>query len=301
MDIIDKIVIGSIVDRVIISATFRIPEKIKQNYKINGDLGNARNWKAKVILANSGGKKGEWDKVGYVMISLNSNYIIPVARADEHQTGHELIWHLKRKKLIPDEKYYSFYSIDHDYFYKSKLQDYLKMYQKALEYGIDPEFEVQDYDSRYSTTIKEFVDNDGKFIDYSKYDKLPPRGKRIIDFFENIANEYKNLISKNIIRDKDIENLFDDVLNGMEVLSKFDLETFAGYQYSKVRDEIIKASGENDYKKLGEILFGFNGVKNSIHTALKDSSDEKIKKRGIDTLFVNRERGIKEFNRLSEI
>ena len=67
-------------------AQFVIPSKIAKNFKIVGDLSNIADWKAKVLRNNSGDKKiGSWDNVGYVFISILSNEIIPIARADEHE------------------------------------------------------------------------------------------------------------------------------------------------------------------------------------------------------------------------
>lgn len=301
--IVDNLVISCVVERIVQSASFKIPEKIKDNYKISGDLSNVKNWKAKVLLANSGGKVGEWDNVGYVLVSLDSNLLIPVARADEHQMGYDLLWHLINKDLIPNENYMPFYTLSKDYFYKDKIKQYLKLYKKVLNYGMNPDYEVQDYsyDSNYSTSLKEFVDNKGEQVDYSKSEKMPPKGKKIIDYLEKVAKGYKKLVTKSVARDKEIENLFNYALDNLVVIFDYNLEKFAGYNTDDIEKALVKAESTLDYNKLGEIFFSHNGLKNKLHIALKKKSDKELKERGIFQLFGSRERGIKELNRLSNI
>ena len=90
---------------------FIIPDKILSNFKIVGGLDNYPNWQAKVLLDNSadkGVKKGQWESPRYVLISLDSNNIIPVAISDEHQTGYDLLYeYYYKKKLIKQENYIS--------------------------------------------------------------------------------------------------------------------------------------------------------------------------------------------------
>lgn len=297
--IISNVVISRIVDRVVLSASFKIPEKIKKNYKVSGSLDNTKNWKAKVLLANSGGEVGKWDKVDYVLISLNSNNIVPVARADEHQEGMELENYLINNNLISDEEYIPMSTIRHDYFRKSSIPTYLKIYKKALDYGIDPEFQVEDYDSGYVTTIKDFIDNKGEYIDYTKSEKLPPLGQKIIDFFETVANDYKKMVTKNVVRDKEIEDLFYYVLNNIKIFDTYDL-SFADYKFDQIKKQIEDADVKHDWEKLGEIMFSHDGLKNKIHIALKKNKDSFDEKR-MNAIFGSRERGIKELNRLSNI
>jgi hypothetical protein len=114
---------------------FIIPAKIAANFKIVGGLENYKNWKAKVLMANSGGKKGIWESPRYVMISLDSNNIIPIAMSDEHQTGYDLLFeYYYDKKLIKQENYVSIDGDGTTYLYGSPGDtDNLKHDAKKIE------------------------------------------------------------------------------------------------------------------------------------------------------------------------
>jgi len=116
---------------------FSIPDKIKSNLKIEGDVSNIQKWKAKVILGNSGGKEGEWDDVGYVGFKPSTGTLVPVARADEHQTGYDLIDYYIQKGLIPKGKYTTIWvrtgpNYAHD---DEHIKELIPVYKKWLELG----------------------------------------------------------------------------------------------------------------------------------------------------------------------
>ena len=116
---------------------FIIPEKIQKNFEITGDMSNAKNWKAKILAANSatkGQKIGQWDQVRYILIGLKTNNIIPIAIADEHRTGYDVLQeYYYKKKLVPKDDYISVCSWGNEYFYpenqeytKQKLEAYIR-------------------------------------------------------------------------------------------------------------------------------------------------------------------------------
>lgn len=80
-----------------------------RDYEITNSLRDVRNWRVKTFLNNNGAdtKIGSMDPVGYVMISLTSNRIIPISTNDEHRQGYDLLYYLrdKKKKKINIEDY----------------------------------------------------------------------------------------------------------------------------------------------------------------------------------------------------
>jgi hypothetical protein len=92
------------------SASFVLDPALDQNdYEITNTLRDVKKWRVKTYLNNNGGDTGvgSMDPVGYVMISLSSNKIIPISTNDEHRQGYDLLYYLrdKKKKKIKIEDY----------------------------------------------------------------------------------------------------------------------------------------------------------------------------------------------------
>lgn len=173
---------------------FKIPEEIKQFYKISGDFSNVKNWEARIIAGNSkreGQKKGDWDKVGYVLISLTSNYIIPVARADEHHTGYDLLEDLIRKYKIKDLKYQSVFLLGNHYVYGGQYQnDEFQAIKKAYEYGARDIMVKEMGGGRKYLDIDDYVANGG---DFNQAIKVGKELKKVSGQGQKFINELKSV------------------------------------------------------------------------------------------------------------
>lgn len=92
----------------VIKKRFCLPDGLPADaYVMPGTLANASEWKAKVWDGNAGDGDIAMDDIGYVMVSLKDNTIIPIARADEHHHGyatlreHKQEWGINLRDYIP--------------------------------------------------------------------------------------------------------------------------------------------------------------------------------------------------------
>ena len=132
-----KSLVSYLLESISLYSNFNVPERTSSNFQITSNLNEANTWKAKILLGNSmeeGKKVGDWDEVGYIMISLKDNTIIPIARSDEHQRGYELLsdfYHFSSKD------YYSLWVYGKNYPYDvEQLHDLEIALQKAQSYGL---------------------------------------------------------------------------------------------------------------------------------------------------------------------
>jgi hypothetical protein len=307
------------------SQKFSIPLKIKSNLKISGNLGNAENWKAKIILGNSMGKDkkvGDWDKARYVAIDLKSNTIVPIAISDEHQTGRELIWHYENKNLIPHGNYRYVDSWGTTYIYTNNDVDMVAAFKKFKMYGGNGNLKVKSMGGKYNGTIDDYIKRNGEIILGEA--ELAIHGKHIIADIEYIANEYKKflMLEKKFKtpNDDDIQSLFNFTINFLQSLIDFDgvLDelhvNFNDKIKSILNDDIIEkmisrikiAEPKLDYDVIGDEILSMNGIKNRLHQALKIIKLDKdtgsySPKSYFNAVFGNIDTAIAEFNRLGEI
>jgi hypothetical protein len=265
-------------------ANFVIPEKLKKYVQVTNDINDAKNWKAKIILGNNGGKKGELDDVGYIAVSPTSNIIVPIARHDEHQAGYELIDHLINKKIIPNEKYHTLYSRGENYIYGGQDEDYMNKaisaYKKWLELG-GKDLNLNGANSiKYSGTISDFIKRvkeitkDGDVL--LDLDSIFPKGQAVIRELIELSLQYKKLLNDKEIshgKEKQIDIFIKRVSNFINDLdsfgSKYPQRLFNTDARKTWKEQITKAEADGDLQKAGDILFGMDGIKNTIHQALK--------------------------------
>ena len=299
------------------SNSFIIPESIKENFKIEGDLSNIKNWKAKILAANStteGMKKGDFEDVGYVAISLKDNTIIPIARSDEHQTGYELLQdYYKSKKKIDVSDYVTVFCLvgSTNYIYDdnsgySDLKEKYEALKKAYSYGLknsNVKFSGGKFD-RKEMSIKDFLEGNGdynKAIEVKKEKgEISELGADLIDYLERMAvlihRYYEN--EKNF---RDTDKIKEQVFELAEEFNKFLIlklpDDLIDY---KIRSKFSSAIESRDFSALEQSLFSFNGIKNSIHNLLRKKGLVKTVRIAVD-FFMNPEVAMEEFNRLSNI
>ena len=285
------------------TSQFVIPSKIQIHYQMVGDLSNIKNWKAKIILGNSlsrDQKKGNFENVGYVGISLSSNVIIPIARSDEHQAGYEFINYLANKKLIPNEEYFTVYNGSNYIYSEDDYKDAKIAYKKWLLYGgndnsvdgnNDNNFRVYMSDVVNSNSLKELNDNTNNITG-----KLNPVGKKIISDLEQLAKLSVIVNAKPTkINIEQYNNKASNFLyNNMWTLIDCDVDLS--------KEKMDSISIKNDYKNTDEILFTMNGVKNQIHQALRNTTPkDNYKYNKLVKIFGDVNLAKKEFDRLGNI
>lgn len=296
--------------------TWNIPTKIKKNIKI-GDINKyPEGWKAKIILGNNMGenqKIGQWDDVGYIMIDLNSNNIIPIARADEHQTGYELIDYYIRKKLIPDGKYINLFPLSITYIYGNYENDYkekLNACKKWLGYGgKSGEIKIAYRKNNLPDLIGNMEDLiNGRLEKDTPSGKLASLGKHFIDLLEEVAKLNSMRLSGDQMKLKRVEkHFFNKVRQLMPVIRRVygNVGLLKNWDYNRIdnlTNNLNNLEARKDYQTIESELFGHNGFKNDLHIALKNNmkkDDWDYNK--LKSIFGDLKLALQEFNRLGSI
>lgn len=277
---------------------FSIPPKIAKNFKIVGDMGNVENWKAKIILANSASdkqKKGMWDDVGYIMISLSSNLIIPIARADEHQTGWDLLSHYIDNNMVPDEQYISVWAVGGNYIYPRDSQKQLQALIKFRQYGGKNNVVEGSYDNRaYRSTIDDFIQDKGSTLVNKA--QLSPLGKFIIAQLETIINGWNT--KDNRVFSTSYNFLKWIEINSVAMSKAFD---FSSDEIEKLKGWLLKAEADQNFDIIADIFFRLNGIKNKMHNKIRQIHNSEWEREELTYIWGNLEVANQEFNRLANL
>lgn len=286
------------------AARFAIPPKIAKNFQIVGDMGNTENWKAKILLANSASeeqKKGQWDEVGYVMISLDSNLIIPIARADEHQTGYELLHdYYFAKNLVPVEKYVSVWTSGNNYIYPRSANDQLKALIKFRQYGgKNNVLEGASENRAYRSTIDDFIQGKGStLVDKAQ---LSPLGKFVMSSLESIINAWNAKDNKIFSMAYNFLKWID--INSLPMSKAFD---FSNDEIKKIMDGLLQAEANQDFSAVADVFFRLRGIKNKMHNKIRQAIKKKesgydYEKEELVNFWGNLEVANLEMNKLSNL
>lgn len=264
--------------------SFSLPNNVPANFfKITDDLNDVENWRVKILQNNSPHHNmeiGSFDSVGYIMVSLVDNTIIPIARGDEHKQGYMVMYDFYLEKYdIKPSRYYPIFCLGNNYPYN---QDDALALKKALvklkSYGYNlDKLDVSMYyiskgeDERYISGNEFLNEIETKEIERKKI-PVSPLGKKLIKALEEFsaACEYRNIrgeLSISKIRNawfklSDIGHnirLYDD---GYMLITSFDDENVE-YLLSKYDDGYIS---EENFMNL---LFGFDGIRQKIHNLLR--------------------------------
>lgn len=262
---------------------FQLPHGIPSAnmFMITDNIGDVDEWRAKVILGNSmrsGMKKGMADEVGYVMVSIRDNTIVPIARSDEHQTGYELMYGFYQKKYgINPRDYISIFASGNNYASEDGVKDYIEAYRRFLSYGGKdlPVSLAGDYS--VPTQLMSSVVRTGKF-EKTKKGQLAPIGKIIVQVFENCAKALDRARGK--MSSASERAFYDSVRVVYSTLKTYVVETFAftvlesnflDKWWKNVEDAIIA----EDIDSVEEAMFSFGGIKNTLHNNLRKALSDK--------------------------
>lgn len=236
---------------------FKLPIGKLTKVQASGNLGNLKNWKAKIVLGNSaakGKKKGDMDEVGYVGINLRGDDVVPIARGDEHQAGHELLYHLYKQGELKGspEDYVTLYDGNNYPQYSGvDARTYASAIEKWLKYGGKNnavlctkegggDEEVRDY----VTDMEEYVSVKGNVPYGSK--KPSKAGGEILDHLEGALAG---------IKDNDRKSAFDHALAAMDRMWSFSNYVSDSYtDLESQKERIEKAFGDGDIETLKSTL-----------------------------------------------
>ncbi len=297
---------------------FSIPKQIEQYYIIEGDMSNARNWKStksflSVEYSNNNSRTFE-ESLGirYIMISLDSNNIVPICMNDEHRTGYEVLYDVYFKKYkIPKEKYISICSWGETYVYEMDIpkqrENFLQAFKKFVEYGGNPKLNIYFYGTKdsnfkpYRMSIEKFLKTDGTYDSYLSEivnsGEISDEGKNLINIFDQLSDllsQYE-MMKREVGRTKYIEK---EIINYTGDLTDFffwhhNTYKLVGDIHDKFFSQLSSSKRSNDIDKISWLLFNHDGIKNAFHIKIKESSpDAKI-------LFWNLEKINSEFIRIN--
>lgn len=251
---------------------FTLPSYLDPSkYHIVGDLRRVAQWRAYTYVANSGGEVGQMDAVGYIAISLVDNTIIPIARGDEHHTGHDLLWDFQDKPWkypINPPDYVTIWPYGNNYLYnESDKKFWLPALKKYFEYGGKDGF-LWGYNGVGSTTLSHFLETGGN-TDFTGKKTLAPIGQQIYNHLEKVALALRNKESGDPIANR-------SAFIAATELAKYisDLWGKTGVDVSTLKElpsKIRELKKEDDVQGLRELIFGFHGIKNMMHNRLREA------------------------------
>jgi len=239
-----------------------VPKGVLKYVDAPGTLANVKNWKAKVILSNSGDvKRGTLEDAGYIMVNPKTGEIVPIARSDEHRTGYELMWDFYQKKNLIKGAIKDFVSIFkyRTYIYEEYYNNTIEGFRFWRENG-GPNIVVTSYTGNLAGRMDDFISGRTKEL---KSGQLNSGGEEFI----NILNQLDNaIISENPMS----FDLAESLIDLMREYSFYEIDN------DKYLAEIMKTKDNDDYRSLEVLIFGMNGIKNQIHTKLKsiDKNDK---------------------------
>lgn len=254
----------------------RISPSLKNNYQITDSLSDVLNWKVKVVIGNSRNEKdpdvGDYDSVGYVHVGINLGTIVPIARADEHHRGYDLVQHLIEKGLIPSDTYYPFFCINNDYVDRNDqiaLQA-MKIWRKLG----GPNITIRNWrndGTPFQLTMDEFIEKEGN-IEINK-GELFPFGQKLIDQLKEVSSlcieSRTNPLKEKQLYAKSVKTYLFYVKN-IDMCS----ESAVQEMLSKIENCKIKG-GDQGIKDLEQLFFGFDSFKNNLHNQIRKALDPK--------------------------
>ena len=280
---------------------FNIPPAIATNFKIKGNLSMAHTWKAKVVMGNAGRVKvGAWDKVGYVLISLNSTTIIPIARCDEHHCGFEVLRgiYLKRK-LVPKERYEAVFAVGMNYIWRESVKETMEAFRRFRSYGGRNSIVRGANECRnYIANMDDVIAGTGNLsVDEGA---LSPVGRYVVGQLEAIA---RGVVAKR-------KEVFATAYDFIQWVCDGALETgrvIALDEENMLRweREVLQAEAGLDFERLSQVFFSFRGIKNNFHNrlraALADKGQYQFDRRDATAFWGHLDAAMAEFQRLGQI
>lgn len=267
-----------ILESISLSCNFNVPQGTSRNFQITSNLNEANKWKAKILLGNSMNedkKVGDWDDVGYIMISLKDNTIIPIARSDEHRRGYELLYEYYH---LSSKDYYSLWVYGKNYPYDLEdLKNLEIALQKAQSYGlvfgeeypsISFYYLKNSYPKNYPENFPEVISAKDYFdncYNERKPEDISEKGKELVQAFELISNCFEEPTLQKRKLKKQIKNLY-KVGSSIGLNSNYAQPFITPIEYEEMLELV---DFEDDEEKLWDAFFSFNGWRNKFHQRLR--------------------------------
>ncbi len=272
-------------------ALFRLhPALDPNNYVMTHTLRDHEKWRAKTYVNNNGGEESAdgLQNVGYIMISLVDNTIVPISRDDEHHMGSDLMYDLasgdypgpgkkKDKALdINPSQFLPIWSYGQNYIYHEReIKPLLIALEKFLSYGGTDGILTGTNDFRGRLVrLSDFVKSKGQDLLIVSPGKLAPVGQRIYDDFKTLSEAIVQAQdSDDRIKLRPVFTFAAKLLKDLPLTLMWGLGIDVDYAKSwpGLLRELQK---NNDLQGLRELFFGFHGIKNQMHVHMKAKKDD---------------------------
>lgn len=263
-------------------ATFRLhPALNPDNYVMTDSLGDYERWEAMTYLANSTDSgpspKGKLKPVGYIMISLKDDTIIPISRNDEHNKGFDLMYELEKKTkgAINADDFLPIWSYGNNYIYsKEEAPELLIALTKFLSYG-GPNGVLKGTSGMRGLAMssKQFIAAGGEYE--AKKHELSPLGAEVYADLQALSTA----IQKASVSDsRSLTGAAFQVAGVLLKLLARDRLLEKGIDFKAIealKPQLRDLQKAGDLRGLEEMFFGFNGVKNVIHNSLRAALKDK--------------------------
>jgi hypothetical protein len=229
---------------------------------------------------------GAMMEVGYIMISLKDDTIIPIARGDEHHRGYDVLSDeiaeecRRNGHSINTKDYIPIWGYGSNYIYhKSEIPDMLIALEKFLSYG------GRDGPLQGSNDLRNLVMNSSEFVARKgkiaiKPGTLAPAGKIVHDELVKLASAIR---AANPDQRSSVGAAFQAAKKFVQKVGDFSFYLNIDYK-TKVQEIFYRDDKKiNELQKAGDLagleklFFGFNGVKNEIHNAIRGCNERKRK------------------------
>lgn len=262
--------------------SWSIPKSERRAVKgLEDGLSGALNCSTLIRVCNSGrrgDKVGNRDRVRYFVIDILNGVIVPIAIADEHHMGMDLVHDMIEAGKLPDSIYVpisinGFYcNSDDDKSYNMKILRACEIWLKNG--GIDGI--VTNSRANMSCRMSEFVKNGGVVKSPVKNKSgLTSHARIIIDNLRIISMAIKADLSGRNYNENQVWQSAETVVKAIATCPLFT------YQYEIDHAKFKEISDKSDFKALEQFIFAFDGVKNKFHIALKNLLGHR-EKRGND-------------------
>lgn len=263
------------------ASPFKLPNGVPQSlFKLTNSMVDAQKWKVKVLESYCLEKrKGSFDGVGYVMVSLKDNTIIPIARDDEHHRGEDLLYDYYQPRYgVNPEDYYPVFCDGSNYPYNAEEEGKLKIaLNKCKNYGLDMTLTTVNlyYVQRGNDTLytaEDFIS--GKAIKFKRKRKLTKTGEEFLKVFIDLKDACEYRDSRGNLVLSRISAALTDLTSFLRslVIAESGATLFTdgnvNYVNTQLEDYRYGITKEVDFMNY---LFGFNGLRNTIHNFLRNS------------------------------
>lgn len=247
------------------------------NYNITGSLRQVERWKAKIIAGNSVGYTqdvGDWDDVGYVMINLHNNDIIPIARGDEHHTGFDLLYDMG----VNTDHYCPLFNGNNYVYNQQDVDKMIVAATKWMSYG-GGDFMIIGSNSLTGKALFASQLIDMNNMEYTiEPNKMSMIGEKLFDGFVGIAdalsearNEPMNIRKAQIsyLKALDLVKLIKKIGYFRLPFEKTKTLTISDVMAIDKKILELKRNHDGDTYELEMLIFGPNGLKNGMHNAIR--------------------------------